>query len=356
MAAFSSLHHVKILRVQDDLERELLLFIDRYDDPINPLVQLEWTPACIRAVQTLGSAILETNAPVARFSGPQINPEAALTLQTVPRTSLMAMAQRLTCLEIHFDSMRYVNNEMRALSGVFLALFMAARNMEAFHLGFPSRTPLDLCLGDMFRNVYWPKLRAFGIQSWRLHADEIIDFSRRHRRTLRGLRLRDVLLKEGSRWQTVLSMLRHEMDNLRWVSLRRIDYSNSFDQKWSTGINITDITTFPDSDSGDDDGGDDEDIFTYPTGNGDDNLSSIGEESDGMSSHHGDEGLLANQTELVPDTAPSAVPPHQRWTMHDMLSEDVGDDGQSVTYEQRKKWEQWVVFRPRDSGSCLRRI
>ncbi|QVM10191.1 hypothetical protein D8B26_004853 [Coccidioides posadasii str. Silveira] len=350
MKVFTTLQHVKILRVQDEVERDLRQFIERHDNPLDPLVVLDWNPACIRAVQTIGTAILESGSPINRFSGPQISPQAALYLRFAPAEQMSILAGKITCLEIHFDAMRYVNAEMRELSDVFHTLFLAARNMEAVHLGFPSRLPLDLSLEDIFHNVYWPRLRAFGIQAWRLDSDEIINFARRHRKTLRGLRLRDVLLKEGSMWKDVLSMLHDEMEQLEWVSLRRIDYSNAFDEKWATSADISDIQSFPNSDS------EEEDIFDgYDGQNGhvDDNMS-IGEESDGMSDHNGDDGPRANQIELAPDTTINApvlqLPPFtNQWEFLSTVSADeLDDNGLNVEYRQRKIWEAWVISKARN--------
>jgi hypothetical protein len=218
--------------------------------------------------------------------------------------------------------------------------------MEAVHLGFPSRLPLDLALEDIFHNVHWEKLRAFGIQAWRLDSREIIDFARRHRRTLRGLRLRDVLLKEGSMWKDVLSMLRDEIDNLEWVSLRRIDYSSAFDEKWATSADVSDVHSFPNSDSEDDD------LFDpYDHNITADDESSIGDESDGLSSHNDDDGPRANQIELSPDTAVSAMSYLSQWeSLASLSAEELGDNGSNVEYRQRKFWEHWVISKSRNNS------
>jgi hypothetical protein len=95
-------------------------------------------------------------------------------------------------------------------------------------------------------------IASFGIQAWRLEAEEIIDLARRHRETLRGLRLRDVLLKDGSRWKDVLAVLRDDMKQLKWVSLRRIDYEKHFDESRILGAEIPDESLVG-SDSSDED-------------------------------------------------------------------------------------------------------
>lgn len=352
MTAFTTLQHVKVLRVQDEAERNLQSFIERHDNPLDPLVIISWKSACVRAMQTLGTALIASKSPANRFSGPQMNGQASLSLQRTPERLVTDLASKLTCLELHFDATRHLNAEMRALSTVFHNLFTSARNMEAVHLGFPSRLPLDMRLEDIFHNVRWTRLRAFGIQAWRLDADEIINFAKRHRMTLRGLRLRDVLLREGSRWRDVLSFLRDEMDLLEWVSLRRIDYSNAFDNKWAGSADISDIQSFPNSDSEDDEHSWPYDHEHDEDGDDDDDDSSIGSESDGLSSHNGDDGPLSHQLVLSPDTAvsaPSLMPPlwNRLYPLASATVDDLGDDGLSVEYRQRKLWEEWIVSRSR---------
>ncbi|KAI2232569.1 hypothetical protein LOZ12_001984 [Ophidiomyces ophidiicola] len=361
VAAFPALQHVKILRVQDELERELLLAAARHDGrPLDgpPLRVLDWTPACRRAMHAVGAALLATGAPrVARFSGPQLSAPAAVALTRVPLAPLAVLAARLTCLELHFDAARCVDGELRALTRVFGTLFRAAARLEALHLGFPSRLPVALALDEVFDGVCWARLRAWGIQAWRLHAHEIIAFARRHRRTLRGLRLRDVLLKDGSRWRDVLAVLRADLPHLEWLSLRRIDYAAAFDEKWAHSADVSDAQSFPDnSDSDDDD--DDVDNGSFFDGphdaahDDDDDSASIGDESDGLSDHDADDGPRAHQLELRPDTAPSApvlhhhqLPPFtNQWELLASVSpDDLDDNGVSVEYRQRKIWEAWVV-------------
>lgn len=73
-------------------------------------------------------------------------------------------------------------------------------------------------------DVHWENLRYIGLGAWKLNASDIIGFVRRHRRSLKSIRLRGVLLNEGSRWIDILRVFRREL-NLTWVSLRRVGYS-----------------------------------------------------------------------------------------------------------------------------------
>jgi hypothetical protein len=54
------------------------------------------------------------------------------------------------------------NEKMKELSGLFKTVFTAAKNMQAVHIGFPSRSPL--ALKRRFSTTSAGELRAFGIK------------------------------------------------------------------------------------------------------------------------------------------------------------------------------------------------
>lgn len=346
MSAFTSLQHVQILRLQDEADRHLLDYIRENHDFATQLVDLRWTPACVHATKTIGEALLYARSPFSRFSGPMMNPQSVLVLKENPPQKVSSLAEGLTCLELHFDDGVGLNEKMKELSGLFKTVFTAAKNMQAVHIGFPSRSPLMIKLEDVFHHVRWDKLRAFGIQAWRLDAEEIIALARRHRKTLRGLRLRDVLLTDGSMWRDVLGMLREEMELLDWVSLRRIGYSTNFDELWAGSMEVVDDAPGGASDS------DDEDEFpAHLSAEGDDNDIDEGNESfdddddDDYQEGNDDHGPDANELALSPDT-PASLPFCTCGSgSHPESASDLGDNGVSVSYQQRKLWEKWVVGR-----------
>lgn len=261
-----------------------------------------------------------------------MSPGSLLNVQRQIPQTLTYLASRLTCLELHFEDGQDLKTRIQDLSGPFHTVFSSAKNLQAVHIGFPSRTPLDLRLEDIFHNIKWDKLRAFGIQAWRLEAREIVRLARRHSKTLRGLRLRDVLLKDESMWKDVLQVLRTEMEQLDWVSLRRIDYSNHFDDSWESSMEVPDDPPAGSSDS------DEEDEFPAHLSDADSD-----DGSDESSNADTDHGPDANELALSPNT-PASVPfctcspgPHPP------KADDLGDNGHSVTYQQRKLWEKWVI-------------
>ena len=347
MVAFINLQHVQILRLENAADSRLINYTILRHNAFTPgqlPVDLRWSPACYHATRTLIEALICAKSSFSRFSGPMMNPQSFLAIQRKIPQSLAALASGLTCLELHFEDGRDLTNRIVDLSPLFHAMFSSAANLQAVHVGFPSRTPLDLRLEDIFHNIKWDKLRAFGIQAWYLQAYEILDFARRHHKTLRGLRLRDVLLKEGSFWSDVLLVLRTEMEQLDWVSLRRIDYSAHFDEISNASMEVPDEPPASGSDS------DEGDEFENHINDLNLDDESGEEDSDTDSNADTDHGPDANEFALPPDT-PTSMPfctcSRSAWPVN---PRDLGDNGQSVTYPQRKIWEKWVCGRCAEHG------
>ena len=341
MSTFRSLQHVQILRLQDESDRYLVDYIQEDPDSHSRLVNLKWSAACTHATRTMGDALAVARSSFSRFSGPMMNAESALALRSAVPENLSYFAERLTCLELHFEDSLGLEDRMVGLSSISKYIFTATKNLQALHIGFPSRRPLRLKLETLFHDIHFEKLRAFGIQAWRLQSEEIISIARRHRKTLRGLRLRDVLLLEDSLWRDVLGMLREEMEVLEWVSLRRIDYSQHFDDLWADSVEVPD---YPPSGSE----SDDEQSF-HAHVDMDDGYVEVGDDwedhSDDQSTADTDHGPEADQIALSPDT-PASVPfcTCSRNT-YSATADDLGDNGRFVVHQQRKLWEKWVVGR-----------
>lgn len=354
ISAFTSLQHVQILRLQDQEDGMLISYI-REHIQLSHLVELKWAPACSHSTKTIGAALLASRSPCSRFSSPMLSPQSALGAVNDPPSTLNVLAERLTCLELHFDDGTDLDNRMRELSTLSKVVFSAAINMQAVHIGFPSHRPLTLKLEEIFHHVKWDKLLAFGIQAWRLDADEIIGLARRHREKLRGLRLRDVLLKEGSRWKDVLASLREDMMRLDWVSLRRIDYEKHFDEQWVLGAEVPD-DHFIGSDSSSDDDSEDWDPHDEEENEVQDNHvdneseNSLDDSDSESSTDEPEQGGNIHFPPMSPDT-PASVPWCNCSSRVDG-AEGLGDDGEAVTYSQRKFWEKWVVRRACTEPHC----
>lgn len=363
IASFTKLQHVQILPVQDMNDRTLLSYI-RQNENLSERVQLKWAPACFHSYKTIGEALIASHSPCTRFSSPNISPQSALNL--AQPNSLASLATQLTCIELHFDDgfELELDSFMKNLSPLFKIVFEAAKKLEAVHVGFPAHRPLTLGLEDLFHNVKWDKLVAFGIQGWKLDADEIKTLARRHRLTLKGLRLRDVLLKDGSHWKDVLDFLRKNMIRLDWVSLRRIGYAAQFDELWAnTGAEIPDDPPGGYSSESEIEFDDEHDTYSDYDDNAEPSNGSAGDEhtSSDTSSVHSystqpeeqsdDEELLAEDQLELPQLTPN-TPTSPPWrtspkapTTDVETAEDLGDNGFFVSNATRKMWERWVVGR-----------
>ncbi|KAK4545533.1 hypothetical protein LTR36_002883 [Oleoguttula mirabilis] len=351
IASFTSLQFVQLLRVTDEEDSAFLAYIRQHEDS-RRFVDLQWAPACSHGSQTIGRALLHSNVPWSRFSSPMLSPQSAEFLALHRPQSLSTLAARLTCLTLHFDDGTDLDQKMSELSNLFRTVFTAAENMQAVHVGFPSHRPLNLRLEDVFHNVTWEKLVAFGIQGWKLDAEEIIDLALRHKDRLKGLRLRDVLLKDGSMWKDVLRTLRDSMYRLEWVSLRRIGYARHFDDLWlAAGAEVPDDPPPGESDSDTSESEHDPIVgpstFHHAANGG--YVSDPEQSGSDADSDEEPEPEENNEMEFPPLNSPD-TPASAPWCNcsgrgHQESVEDLGDDGYTVSNTKRKAWEQWVVRR-----------
>jgi hypothetical protein len=257
------------------------------------------------------------------------------------------MGTRLTSLDINFYSNTdNITPTMADLSGVFHRFFNAAKNIIAIHIGFLSKTPLDLDLEALFHNIRWKPLRKLSIQGWRLNAQEIINLARRHRYQLRDFRLRGIYLRPGGRWRDILSVLREEMDQLDRLDLREIDYAAYFDLvAVSNGVEVFDDYDYPAS------------VQVHVPSSL--TVTAGTEEEPGV--------VLSPATYtplglgLGPDGPPDLVcgknAAFGRVSVERVRAlgvEDLGDDGVHVLHEQMPLWEAWVLagsLRARRTGN-----
>jgi hypothetical protein len=359
IAAFKNLQHIRLLRVQDQLDVQFLSYLNGHRDIVQQYVQLEWTSE-LRAAGTLGRAVLSSRSPATlwptRWSFPLIDIQSAMLLSNSPSAYLTSMAARLECLSLRFESSADLNNNLRQLAPLLRTVFYPGSGLISVHIGFPQQA-VSIPLEDVFQNVRLEKLRVFSIGGWRLDAEEIINLARRYRTSLRGLRLHGVLLKEGNMWRDVLKVLRREMQSLQWLSLSKADYATHFDEN-ATLMDVTedsDIGPADDEDDSSNEGDLDDDIMDHAYGEGD--ASEPGDEDhNDDSSIDDDEARPDSDTDSVSDLDPAAhaftmqveAPDYEHICTCSLFSHledvsDLGDNGIYVTPRQRKLWESWVV-------------
>jgi hypothetical protein len=311
LASFSSLRQIKLLRLQDRADEDILEQLR--DRNTGEDLGLTWEPACSRAVRALGIALLGSSCRSIRFSGPQLSPEAALKILHTPSITISAVGERLTCLDITFHSTSTpdLTSFMTQLSGVFRKFFFAAKNLMMINIGFPANNPVDVSLEAIFHHLQWDSLRSLGIQGWRLTAAEIIDILRRHQSRLREIRMPYIYLREGSRWLEILSVLHHEMEELERVDLRDINYAKHFDAENLNGVEV-------------------------PPGSPEREV----EREDGTTST-----IVERPSEIGVRPGRSLSAEELRM----LTANDLGDNGVRVEHQQWLLWERWAVSRSRDS-------
>ncbi|KAL4986128.1 hypothetical protein BDW68DRAFT_189079 [Aspergillus falconensis] len=324
LTAFSSLQEVKLLRLQDQADEQLLDHIR--ERSLEGTLGLNWEPACTRAVSSLGKALLTSKCTSVRFLGPQIDPKAAVKLLQTPSATLSAIGARLACLEVTFHAKADMTSLMQNLSQVFHDFFLAAKNLEAIHLGFATAIPLGLSLDQVFHRIHWKRLRKLSIQGWRLTSQEIVALIRRHRRQLRDIRIVNVSLRDGSRWRDVLSVLHDEMDEIEHVDLREIDYVSD------DAVHGVNISNGHGSSYG----------ISYGNGNGNGAGSSAYHQQ-----HFLNTAININHLELA--FALLNLPHHTSIpeVISNLSVDELGDNGIHVTHEKRQIWEAWILSSPR---------
>jgi hypothetical protein len=394
LSAFKNLQQVQILPMLDHQDQELVSWLQE-NRHIRQYLELSWLTACSHSTRTIGEALRDSHSQCQRFSSPSLEPRSAISLARQGTFALLV--SKLSTIELHFgDGTEHLDFLMQELAPMLRAVFLqSAPNLQSVHVGFPSSRPISLALEDIFHGIAWEKLVCFGIQGWKLHAAEIIALTARHRKTLRGLRLRDVLLKEGSRWKDVLPHLKDNMTRLEWCSLRRIGYAAHFDDlSAAQGAEIPDDPLGGTSESSESSDADSDDMQTdqqsdddgdieatsahaahHVNGAGSHTASSTagwsqsnGYDSDRDSSaasthsdHTDDEhGMAGIQMGFPPQVAPNHdrharpdTPTTLLWCncSHQSLQLDLenagpySDNGVEVPNRTRKVWEKWVIGR-----------
>ncbi|KAK6508628.1 hypothetical protein TWF506_010709 [Arthrobotrys conoides] len=262
MKSFRSLQQVQILSVLGEKDSKLLDLAENYDEW--DYVDCKWIPACQHAVDTMLQALDYGRPPVYSFVSPRMNPQSLLSLSPEVQELGLSTWSQLTYLKLNFNHMSdrdwyhtQLENKIHMLSQFFKNLFHAAQNLTELHIGFFPASPLRLQLEEVFHGAVWPKLRIFGIESWRLTSEEIINKVNAHAHTLRGIRLASIYLKPESYWKDIVIALK-ALD-LEWLSLDNIGYEKEFDSR-TPSIQQFD---FPD---GHDDADDEESHMTGMTG------------------------------------------------------------------------------------------
>ena len=364
-------------------------------------VYCSWAPASQRVVETLLQALQYGNSGVKSFVCPMISPQGLVGINhNIQKVALGGVWKQLTHLELSFDDKELSMNLLHPVNGrdqnnlderilllseMFLRdLFSTAENLSTILLGFDPNRPLNIPLEAVFHNMSWLKLKCLGLNSWRLSASEILSFVKRHRKTLRGLRLENIRLRDGDLWRDVVIALKMNARELQVVSLGGCGYEKEFDKRKQDALVMG---TNPNILGG---------IGGGPSGFGHlagddgwlDELSmALGIEVDDSSVSDTDESLgrsIDDDHEVVvvdDDEHGGLIGPGQSHNVAYMSSSSnvldaelggmrsgpyslgvgdideesiLADNGQTTTFVQRRRWEQWIVSGGNGKTNILR--
>lgn len=223
LAKFENLQQVRLMKVNDEVDRGWDRFLERYPRYRNEFMAEDWATSCEHAAKLFNAALMRTkNTNLARFSSRFMEPSLPLIITQTIRSTISSLAARMLYLELEFvDQRSHQQERMAGLSELFGLVFRSAINLQCLHIGFRNRTSAPLSL--LFHDVHFRCLRHLGLHMWNLDSDELIGLLRRHQDTLRSIRLRHVSLEQTSderNWEKVLRFVRSTFPTLKWIRLR----------------------------------------------------------------------------------------------------------------------------------------
>ncbi|KAF4553097.1 Hypothetical protein D9617_8g051100 [Elsinoe fawcettii] len=345
--AFEKLEQVLILQVlvQEDHDAFKLFRLQQYLPA--QYMDLAWGPACSRATTTLISALQSSRSGFSHLSSYFFSTQAAIDLSRTGLGRLQYDPRTLTRLIVTFYEMDRLNERIEELATSLHRMLSSLVNLENLHFGF--YYPLDIPFYTIFPQQTWCNLVVFGVEGWKLSADEITSFTQQHRDTLKGLRLRGILLRDGDLWSDVLLHLRTNLDRLKWISLGRIGYASDFDQMEAhMGFEITEEMLNYNSDEEDSDIGiDNENEAQEVLPIAEEDSSDIGTDSDGTRSEDSDHTADDHENEFPLISSPRSATFSAGTVDGDMDSMEIlHDDGSGpIGNSKRKMWERWVLRR-----------
>jgi hypothetical protein len=204
-----------------------------------------------------------------------------------------------------------------------------------------------------------------------MHGEELLDLLRRHKNTLKSLRLRHVLLRRNPNcsWRHILQFVRSEirLPQNGYVSLRWIDYEDD-DIHPADGMNFLNghaqINAISDEDSDEDsvlndmsdawsestdeiedDEASDESESNTVVGeqNEEDELDELDDSTDesheSLESHDEDDDLAR----IFPTISIVETEPLSCGCANGTRWDDLDDDGNAVTRAQWSRWQKWVI-------------
>ncbi|KAE9366976.1 hypothetical protein N431DRAFT_81548 [Stipitochalara longipes BDJ] len=370
LTRFSNLQQLRLMKVVD-ADDKWDKYLRAHADVAAEFRPFEWKWAYEHAATTLAFAIQQSHSSIHRFSSRFMDPKTPILVTQGLKRTISSIAERVSVLEFEFrqtDIAVTLEQKMSQLSALFQVVFNAAiDSLRSLHIGFTR--PVSIPLRDIFHDVHLARLEHIGLHMWQMNGDELLNLLKRHKKTLRSLRLRHVLLRRNLQsdcdWRQVLQFIRLEIRPTGYVSLRGIDYEDDIDA--ANGMHFVNIpaqnNTISDEDSDIDDLSDDawsessdgleeareEDEGSVTSASNtimgeqnEDEQEELDESTDDSHESHDelDDNELTRAFRNIPiaESTPLLCECANGFGWDDLI-----DDGRVVTKEQWQKWQQWVV-------------
>ncbi|PNS14269.1 arginine-tRNA ligase [Sphaceloma murrayae] len=260
LKSFTNLQQVLLLQVLHEEDHEAIRMI-RANVQIADHFDLSWSAACTHATRTFVRAQAQARSRLIHLSSYFFSAESALNAFESPALDQVKWQHisppSLRRLILTFFETKDLEHSMSQIGPSVKILLQNLRLLEVLHLGFYH--PLDLPLWTIIPDTTFEHLTVFGVEGWKLASREIIDFTERHSRHLRGLRLRRVMLRRDDLWTDVLLHIRMNLPMLTWLSLGRIGYAEAFDAQTQNVESGFEIPYGLDYDSEEEDDSDEDD-------------------------------------------------------------------------------------------------
>ena len=331
---------------------------------------------------------------VKSFVCPMLSPQGLVRINhKIQQVALGSVWKQLTHLELCFGDKELsttwgpgsagrdqanLDDHTLLLSEVFFKnLFLTAEGLSTIFLGFDHKRPLNIPLEAVFHDITWSKLKSLGLESWRLSSKEIVDFALRHRRTLRGLRLGNIQLRDGDLWKDVVTALRRHARELQVVSLDGCGYEKEFDKRrqqmmgnyhgmggigmgvgghgfgeegWmdelsmALGIEVEDSSASDTDESLEGSGNEDDavEVVDYDDHGGVVGAGAVDPSLLLAGQAVGNGGYNLGGGNVVDVKLSDARPGMLGIGLEDEEA-ILADNGQTITYAQRRRWEEWII-------------
>ena len=182
-----------VAEIESSLPTDFSVYVGTYGDP-----------SCVGATKSVLLAVESAGLQLSSFHCPQFNWQT-LKQDFSDLPTLGRSIFHLKVLDIAFVEFGY---DIILKNGRLFSFITSAPNLERLRLNFevwPSYYTMPM-VDEIIKDFHWPSLKAISLESLASSGHYLVQFFERHKNTLREIRLRDMIMPQGS-WEVTF----HEM-------------------------------------------------------------------------------------------------------------------------------------------------